>query len=411
MEIDSIISDTRKELKDVFEHYEEIALFNQQKVLDAFKKNNVALRHFNGTTGYGYDDIGRDTLDKVFASVFNTEAAIVSPYFTTGTHTISTALYGLLRPNDTLLSVCGMPYDTLEQVISGKNIGSLADFGVKFVKTDLTSDGKFDFDKIKSNLKSPHSVVFIQRSRGYNWRDAFSIEELRQVIEFIKSLTDAPIIVDNCYGEFTDKLEPTDVGADLVMGSLIKNPGGGIAPTGGYIAGKKDLIEKISYRMTAPGVGREVGSYEGGYRLFYQGLFLAPHVTLQALKSALTFAAAFSKLGYDTLPKKSIGCGDIICSVRFDTADELISFVQSVQQCSPIDSFVTPYPWDMPGYSHKVIMAAGTFVQGASIELSADSPIKSPYIAYIQGGLTYEHALIALRQCLCGLCRGDSGRL
>ncbi|MCH5164716.1 MAG: methionine gamma-lyase family protein [Clostridiales bacterium] len=400
MEINKLVNEAQENLKDLFAYYEEIALYNQEKVLNAFKDNCVALRHFNGTTGYGYDDIGRDTLNKVFATVFNAEDAIVSPYFTTGTHTISTALYGLLRPNDTLLSVSGMPYDTLQEVILGENNGSLRDFGVKFDKVELTEDGKFDFEAIIAALKNPHSVIFIQRSRGYNWRDAFLIEDIKEVIEVIRKYSDAPIILDNCYGEFTDKIEPLDVGANLIMGSLIKNPGGGLAPTGGYIAGRKDLIEKISFRLTAPGVGTEVGSYEHGYRLFYQGLFLAPHVTLQAIKAALTFAEVFKKLGYETLPKSGQKCGDIICSVKFDTAEQLISFVQSVQQCSPIDSFVTPYPWDMPGYSHQVIMAAGTFVQGASIELSADSPIKKPYIAYIQGGLTYEHTLIALKNCL-----------
>ncbi len=400
MTISGIIKDTQKELTELFSYYEEVALFNQEKVLNAFRNNNVALRHFNGTTGYGYDDIGRDTLNKVFAEALGAEAALVSPYFTTGTHTIATALYGLLRPGDRLLSISGMPYDTLQNVILGENIGSLKDFGIEFEKIDLTEEGKFDIDSITEALKKPHAVIFIQRSRGYSWRNAFLIDDLKNIISYIRRYSDAPIIVDNCYGEFTDKMEPLEVGADLIMGSLIKNPGGGIAPTGGYIAGKSKLIEQISYRMTVPGVGTEVGSYEHGYRLFYQGLFMAPHVTLQAIKSALTFAAVFDKYGYETLPKKEGKLGDIICSVKFNTANQLISFVQSVQQSSPIDAFVTPYPWDMPGYTHQVIMAAGTFVQGASIELSADSPIKEPYIAYLQGGLTYEHALIAIDECL-----------
>lgn len=398
-DINSIIAKAQGDLKELFEHYEDVALFNQEKVLKAFRDNKVALRHFNGTTGYGYDDIGRDTLNKVFASVFGAEDAIASPYFTTGTHTIATALYGLLRPNDTLLSISGMPYDTLQEVILGDKIGSLKDFGVKFEKVEL-KDGKFDVPAIIEALKLPHSVIFIQRSRGYNWRDAFLIEDIKEIISIIRKYSSAPVIVDNCYGEFVEKTEPTQVGADLIMGSLIKNPGGGLAPTGGYIAGRKDLIEQISYRLTAPGVGTEVGSYEHGYRLFYQGLFMAPHVVLQAIKSALTFSQALRELGYEALPRANCKCGDIICSLKFDTEQQLIAFVQAVQYSSPIDSFVTPYPWDMPGYNHQVIMAAGTFVQGASIELSADSPIKSPYIAYIQGGLTYEHSLIALKECL-----------
>ena len=408
MVINELIKNAQDELRDVFAYYEDIALYNQEKVLNAFRDNNVALRHFNGTSGYGYDDIGRDTLNKVYAAVFKAEDAIVSPGLANGTHAIATALYGLLRPGDTLLSVSGMPYDTLQEVILGENNGSLKDFGVNFDKVDLSDDGKFDFDAIAAALKNPHSVIFIQRSRGYNWRDAFVIDDIRDVISHIRKFSSAPIVMDNCYGEFTDKLEPLEVGADVIMGSLIKNPGGGLAPTGGYIAGKKSLIQKISYRLTVPGIGTEVGSYEQGYRLYYQGFFMAPHVTLQAIKAALTFACVFGKLGYQTLPQIGSKCGDIICSVKFDTAEQLISFVQSVQYASPIDSFVTPYPWDMPGYEHQVIMAAGTFVQGASIELSADSPIKEPYIAYIQGGLTYEHALIALKNCLTKLQEIDN---
>lgn len=402
MNIDKLISDAQNELKETFSHYEETALFNQQKVLNAFKEHKVALRHFAGTTGYGYDDIGRETLCKVFASTFGAEAAIVSPSLVNGTHAIATALYGLLRSGDKMLSVTGMPYDTLCQVIMGEGNGSLKDYNIGFDKVELTQKGEFDYDNIKKALLKPHSLIFVQRSRGYNWRNALLISDLMKVIEFIRKYSDKPILIDNCYGEFTDKVEPLEVGADLIMGSLIKNPGGGLAPTGGYIAGKADLIDKISYRLTVPGTGNEVGSYEYGYRLFYQGLFMSPHITLQAIKSALMFAKVFGKLGYKVLPAGA-ECGDIICSVEFDTTDKLISFIQSVQECSPIDSFVTPYPWDMPGYAHQVIMAAGTFVQGASIELSADSPIKAPYIAYIQGGLTYEHALIALKNCLSKL--------
>lgn len=400
IDIDNLIENVKDQLKPQFAECDDIALYNQNKVLEAFRKNKIALRHFNATTGYGYDDAGRDTLNRLFADTFGAEDALVSPYFTTGTHTISTALFGLLRPGDTLLSISGAPYDTLIDVISGNNIGSLKDFGVDYRQVNLTENGKFDNIKIKDSLQSPHSVIYIQRSRGYSFRNAFTVEDIENIIKFVRGYSSAPIIVDNCYGEFTQKKEPTEVGADLIMGSLIKNPGGGLAPTGGYIAGKADLIKQIAFRMTAPGVGSEVGSYAFGYRLFYQGFFMAPHITMQAVKSALTFSKVFRTLGYNAMPFDNTVMSDIICSIKFDSKEQLVSFIQSVQYVSPIDSFVTPYPWDMPGYADQVIMAAGAFVQGSSIELSADSPIKEPYVAYLQGGLTYEHALIAIKKCV-----------
>ncbi len=400
IDIDNLIENVKDQLKPQFAECDDIALYNQNKVLEAFRKNKIALRHFNATTGYGYDDAGRDTLNRLFADTFGAEDALVSPYFTTGTHTISTALFGLLRPGDTLLSISGAPYDTLIDVISGNNIGSLKDFGVDYRQVNLTENGKFDNIKIKDSLQSPHSVIYIQRSRGYSFRNAFTVEDIENIIKFVRGFSSAPIIVDNCYGEFTQKKEPTEVGADLIMGSLIKNPGGGLAPTGGYIAGKADLIKQIAFRMTAPGVGSEVGSYAFGYRLFYQGFFMAPHITMQAVKSALTFSKVFRTLGYNATPFDNTVMSDIICSIKFDSKEQLVSFIQSVQYVSPIDSFVTPYPWDMPGYADQVIMAAGAFVQGSSIELSADSPIKEPYVAYLQGGLTYEHALIAIKKCV-----------
>lgn len=400
IDIDNLIENVKDQLKPQFAECDDIALYNQNKVLEAFRKNKIALRHFNATTGYGYDDAGRDTLNRLFADTFGAEDALVSPYFTTGTHTISTALFGLLRPGDTLLSISGAPYDTLIDVISGNNIGSLKDFGVDYRQVNLTENGKFDNIKIKDSLQSPHSVIYIQRSRGYSFRNAFTVEDIENIIKFVRGFSSATIIVDNCYGEFTQKKEPTEVGADLIMGSLIKNPGGGLAPTGGYIAGKADLIKQIAFRMTAPGVGSEVGSYAFGYRLFYQGFFMAPHITMQAVKSALTFSKVFRTLGYNAMPFDNTVMSDIICSIKFDSKEQLVSFIQSVQYVSPIDSFVTPYPWDMPGYADQVIMAAGAFVQGSSIELSADSPIKEPYVAYLQGGLTYEHALIAIKKCV-----------
>lgn len=380
----------------------DIALFNQNKVLDAFRKNRVSLRHFAPTTGYGYDDIGRDTLAKVFSDVFCAENSIVSPNILSGTHALTIALFGILRPNDLMISVTGAPYDTLNEVILGKNIGSLAEYGIKYDQVELTTDGKLDFDEISRVLseKQP-KLVFITRSKGYAWRDALSIKDIENATKIIKKASPNSIImVDNCYGEFTDKKEPLEVGADIIVGSLIKNVGGGIAPTGGYIAGKSDCIEQIGYRLTSPSIGTEVGSYNSSYLPFYEGLFFAPTVVASAVKGSILAGFAFKSLGYEVNPEPETRPGDIIRSIKFNTAEELISFVQGVQYSSPVDSHVTPEPWEMPGYQHQVIMAAGTFVQGASLELSADSPIKEPYIAYLQGGLTYQHCKIAIAECI-----------
>lgn len=397
-----LINNCEQSLGDVFSRIDNIALQNQEKVLNAFQNNHVALRHFSPTTGYGYDDIGRDTLCKVFADIFHTESAIVSPLIANGSHAISTVLFGILRPGDIMYSVTGNPYDTLVDVIQGDNIGSLKEFGIEFDKSDLLSDGSFDKKSIAEYLSEKHpKMIFIQRSRGYSSRNALTVNEIGEIISFIKQYdSDAAIVVDNCYGEFVEYNEPTDVGADIVVGSLIKNPGGGLAPTGGYIAGKKNLIELIAYRLTCPGIGMEVGSYGNTYQYFYQGVFMAPHIVAQALKAAQLFACVFASLGYGVIPTPNENYGDIIASINFKTKEELIGFCQTIQSCSPIDSFLIPEPWDMPGYAHQVIMAAGTFVQGASIEMSADSPIKEPYIAYFQGALTYEHAKIALNKCL-----------
>ena len=401
MDIQELIDGSEKSLSKEFRKIDDIALYNQEKVLAAFQKNRVALRHFAPTTGYGYDDIGRDTLAKVFADVFSAESAIVSPLLANGSHAISTVLFGLLRPGDMLYSASGSPYDTLIDVITGENIGSLRDYGIKFAKEDLI-DGQFDLRSIENfAAKNKPKVVFLQRSRGYSSRNAFTVKTLKTVIDIVKSASkDSIVVVDNCYGEFVEKQEPIEAGADIIVGSLIKNPGGGLAPTGGYIAGKETLIQLISYRLTSPGIGCEVGSYANTYQYFYQGFFMAPHVVAQALKAAQLFCRTFDKLNYNVLPKPGDDYGDIIASINFNTAKELIDFVQTIQSVSPVDSYVLPEPWDMPGYNHQVIMAAGTFVQGASIELSADSPIKAPYIAYFQGALTYEHAKIALKNCL-----------
>ncbi len=401
MDIQELIDGSEKSLSKEFRKIDDIALYNQEKVLAAFQKNRVALRHFAPTTGYGYDDIGRDTLAKVFADAFSAESAIVSPLLANGSHAISTVLFGLLRPGDMLYSASGSPYDTLIDVITGENIGSLRDYGIKFAKEDLI-DGQFDLHSIENfAAKNKPKVVFLQRSRGYSSRNAFTVKTLKTVIDIVKSASkDSIVVVDNCYGEFVEKQEPIEAGADIIVGSLIKNPGGGLAPTGGYIAGKETLIQLISYRLTSPGIGCEVGSYANTYQYFYQGFFMAPHVVAQALKAAQLFCRTFDKLNYNVLPKPGDDYGDIIASINFNTAKELIDFVQTIQSVSPVDSYVLPEPWDMPGYNHQVIMAAGTFVQGASIELSADSPIKAPYIAYFQGALTYEHAKIALKNCL-----------
>lgn len=386
---------------EAFEQYrkvDNIALYNQRKVLEAFERAEVQLRHFNSTSGYGYDDIGRDTLAKIFADVFKAESAIVSPHIVSGTHALTVALFGVLRPEQTMLSISGSPYDTLQEVIGGTNIGSLKDFNIAYKQCELKNND-FDMPAIENELKNDNAIklVFIGRSRGYEWRDALSVEQIGNVIKHIRSIRDDVVImVDNCYGEFVETVEPTEVGADLCVGSLIKNPGGGIAPTGGYIVGKQNIVEQVSYRLTAPSIGSEVGSYASGYTAFYQGLFMSPHVTAGAIKGSILFGKAFDMLGYETMPLPNSTPRDIIRSIKFNTAEELIAFCRAIQSVSPVDSNVVPYPWDMPGYSDQVIMAAGTFVQGASIELSADSPIKEPYIAYCQGGLTYEHVKLAV---------------
>lgn len=393
-----LVEKAETELQEQYKKVDDIALYNQRKVLEAFARAEVQLRHFNSTSGYGYDDIGRDTLAKIFADIFRAESAIVSPHIVSGTHALSLALFGVLRPEQTMLSISGSPYDTLQEVISGTNIGSLKDYHIKYKQCEL-KDNDFDLTAIEEELKSDNSIklVFIGRSRGYEWRDALSIEQIARAIKLVKSLRDDVVVmVDNCYGEFVDTIEPTEVGADLCVGSLIKNPGGGIAPTGGYIVGRQDIIEQVSYRLTAPSIGSEVGSYASGYTAFYQGLFMSPHVTAGAIKGSMLFGKAFDMLGFETMPLPESTPCDIIRSIKFDTADELIAFCRAIQSVSPVDSNVVPYPWDMPGYSDQVIMAAGTFVQGASIELSADSPIKEPYIAYCQGGLTYEHVKLAV---------------
>ena len=407
MKIEEFIKNAESELVNQFALADEISEYNQEKVLKAFNEKGVAVRHFIGTTGYGYGDDGRFTLGEVYARCFGAESGIVSPAILSGTHALTVALFGVLRTGDSVLCVSGMPYDTIRGVIYGDNNGSLKDYGISFDCVDLDGDGKFDKNAIKTEvnrLKDSLKMIYIQRSRGYELRDAFTVAEIGEICGFVREQGfNGCIFVDNCYGEFVEKQEPCEVGADICVGSLIKNPGGGLAPTGGYIVGGEKYIENIGRRLTAPSIGNEVGSYAYGYRLFYQGLFLAPHVVNQAIKGSLLIGKCMQDLGYENFPKLDKKPSDITRAIRFDTAKQLCDFIQSVQEASPVDSFVTLEPWDMPGYDSKVIMAAGCFVEGSSIELSADAPVKEPYTAYFQGGLTYEHSKYALKKMLSKL--------
>ncbi len=398
------IDECEKALEKQFKRIDDIAFYNANKVLRAFQEHHISTQHFQATSGYGYDDIGRENLGKIFATAFGAEKAIVSPLVTCGSHALGIALFALLRPNDLLLSLSSSPYDTLIETIKSvdeKNLGTLEDFGIKYNQIEL-KDGQFDFEKIENECKSKQpKVAFIQRSRGYSSRSALSCEEIKKVCQIVKQASPKTIIfVDNCYGEFLEKNEPCEVGADLIVGSLIKNPGGGLAPSGAYFAGREDVIEMVAARITTPSLLGEVGSYAYGYRLFYQGFFMAPSVVANAVKGAYLIGEVMNKLGYPCFPKSQDCTYDIIKSIYFNTSDELVRFVQLIQKFSPIDSFVLPLPWDMPGYTSQVIMAAGTFVSGASIELSCDSPIKAPYIAYFQGALTYEHAKIVAQNLI-----------
>ncbi len=407
MTAEELIKQSEKQLAENFGRADEISEYNQEKVLKAFNKNGIALRHFNATTGYGYGDDGRFALGDVFADSLGAEAGIVSPALLSGTHALTVALFGVLRTGDAVLSVSGMPYDTIRGVIYGDGNGSLKDFGISFDCTPLTDEGKFDKERIKREMErlgDRLKMIYIQRSRGYELRDAFTVAEIGDICTFVRGLGfKGCIFTDNCYGEFVEKQEPCEVGADIAVGSLIKNPGGGLAPTGGYIVGKAEYIDKIGRRLTAPSIGNEVGSYAYGYRLFYQGLFMSPHTVNQAIKGSLLIGKCMETLGYENFPKLEKTPADITRAIRFDTAEQLCAFIQSVQEASPVDSFVTLEPWDMPGYDSKVIMAAGCFVEGASIELSADAPVKEPYTAYFQGGLTYEHCKYALKKILAKL--------
>ena len=401
--------ETEAALKERFEEIDGVAEYNQLKVIKAMQEARVSDIHFAGTTGYGYNDLGRDILEEVYARAFHGEDALVRPQLISGTHALTVALSGNLRPGDEILSPVGKPYDTLEEVIGIRDsVGSLKEFGITYSQVDLLPDGSFDFEGIRKAINERTKLVEIQRSKGYATRPTLSVARIGELISFIKSIKpDVICMVDNCYGEFVETLEPTDVGADMIVGSLIKNPGGGLAPIGGYIVGRKGCIERAAYRLTAPGLGKEVGASLGVSQSLYQGLFLAPTVVAGALKGAVFAANLYEKLGFGVVPNGSESRHDIIQAITFGTPEGVIRFCEGIQAAAPVDSFVTPEPWAMPGYDSDVIMAAGAFIQGASIELSADAPIKPPYAVYFQGGLTWYHAKLGILMSLQKLC--DAG--
>jgi cystathionine beta-lyase family protein involved in aluminum resistance len=389
-------------LKERFDKIDDVAEYNQMKVLAAMQKNKVSEAHLGTSTGYGYNDIGRDTLEDIYADVFHTEAALVRPQITCGTHALTVALAGNLRPGDEVFSPVGLPYDTLQGVIGiREEKGSLAEYGITYNQAELKEDGSFDYDAIRKGINERTRLCTIQRSKGYASRPTFSVEQIGELISFIKGIKpDVICMVDNCYGEFVQTIEPSDVGADLVVGSLIKNPGGGLAPVGGYICGKKEFVENAAFRLTAPGLGKELGATLGINPSFYQGFFLAPTVTAGALKGAIFAANLYERLGYKVVPNGKEDRYDIIQAVELNTPEKLIAFCKGIQAAAPVDSHVTPEPWDMPGYDSQVIMAAGAFVSGSSIELSADGPLRPPYTAFFQGGLTWNHAKFGIMMSL-----------
>ncbi|WP_212977361.1 methionine gamma-lyase family protein [Paenibacillus azoreducens] len=393
-ELEQWMETAEKRIEGQFRKLDRMIDRNQWKVIEAFQRHQVSDFHFAGSTGYAYNDRGREVLDLVYADVFGAEAALVRPHFASGTHTISTALFGVLRPGDELFYITGRPYDTLHKVIGkeGDGIGSLRDFGITYREAALTADGGIDWEAVRAGIHESTKVIGIQRSRGYDWRASFTVAEIGEMIKKVKEIKpDVIVFVDNCYGEFTEEMEPTEMGADLIAGSLIKNPGGGLAETGGYICGKREYVELCANRLTAPGIGGEVGAMLGATRGIYQGLFMAPTIVGQALKGSIFAAAMFEQAGFITKPAWNEQRTDLIQAISFTSAEHLIAFVQGIQRAAAVDSHVVPEPWDMPGYEHPVIMAAGTFIQGGSLELSADAPIREPFIGYMQGGLTYSH--------------------
>ena len=402
METRELILKAEARCQEAFRRMEAIEYHNTEKVLDVMRTHQVSPRHFAPTTGYGYDDVGRDTLEAIYADLFHTEAAIVRPQIVSGTHTLSLAMFGVLRPGDELLYASGVPYDSLEEVIGLRGDGacSLKEMNVSYAQVEM-KDGKLDLPAIRAAMKPNTRMVAVQRSRGYSTRPSLMPEDVEPLARMLhEEFPNACLMVDNCYGEFVCEKEPSDYGADLCAGSLIKNPGGGLAPTGGYIVGREDLIRRISFRLTAPGIGREEGSYAASYRPYYQGLFMAPHTAVQAVKTSILAAAVFEELGMRSSPAPDARRTDIIQALEFGTPERMVAFCQAIQAASPIDSMAEPEPWDMPGYADPVIMAAGAFVSGASIELSADGPMRAPYAVYLQGGLTYAHGRIALCRAL-----------
>src|SRR5690625_39268 len=399
MMIEQLVKQAELDCAAQYQQANQIVELNQKRVLESFKNNRISDSHFNSTSGYGYDDLGREGLEAVYADVFGGEGALVRPQIVSGTHAISTALFGLLRPGDELIYITGKPYDTLEEVIGkrGNNAGSLKDYHIAYNEVDLNSNGTINYPGIQASITAKTKVIGIQRSKGYDDRPSFTIEEIADMVAFVKEINkDLIVFVDNCYGEFVEAKEPLHVGADIIAGSLIKNPGGGIVRAGGYIAGKEDLVEQCANRLTAPGLGKETGATLNMLQEMYQGFFLAPLIVGEALKGAVFTARLLELIGYTSTPHYQAERTDLIQSVTFKNAEQMIAFCQAIQENSPINSFVKPYPSEMPGYDDEVIMAAGTFIQGASIELTADGPIKPPYIAFIQGGLTYSHVKIAL---------------
>ena len=397
--LQNIVKDIEKQIAFVHKGIDERIETNQFRVLRSYQKHRVSDSHFMPSTGYGYDDIGRDTLELIYADVFGAEAGLVRPQIISGTHAISIALFGILRPGDELLYMTGKPYDTLEEIVGirGNGVGSLKEFGISYDSVALKEEGTINWNLVAEKIKPNTKMIGIQRSKGYATRPSFTVNEIKEMISFVKEIKeDVVVFVDNCYGEFVEELEPCHIGADLMAGSLIKNPGGGMAKTGGYIVGKKQYVEACSYRMTSPGIGAEAGASLYSLQEMYQGFFLAPHVVGQALKGAVFTAALLEKLGMNSSPKWDTNRTDLIQSVQFDDKDKMIAFCQAIQFASPINSHVTAYPAYMPGYEDDVIMAAGTFIQGASIELTADGPIRPPYVAYVQGGLTYSHVKMAV---------------
>lgn len=393
-EIFELSKSVDEDIKEQFDRMKEIREYNQLKVLNAMQEANLSDNHFNWTTGYGYNDLGREKVEEIYAKVFHSEDALVRPQIVNGTHALSLTIQGIVRPGDEILSITSAPYDTLQGVIGiREEKGCLKEFGVTYKQVDFLEDGNIDIEGAKNEIGEKTKLVMIQRSKGYAWRKSLSISDIKEAIKAVKSVKqDVIVMIDNCYGEFLEALEPTDVGADVMAGSLIKNPGGGLALAGGYIVGKKDLIELISYRLTSPGIGKECGLMFGTTRTILQGLFLAPYVVSQAVMGAVFCARLFEKLGYKVNPSYDAERSDIIQIVQLKSTDEVIKFCEGVQEAAPVDSFVKPVPWAMPGYDDEVIMAAGAFVQGSSIELSADAPIREPYNVYFQGGLTYDHS-------------------